>query len=362
MGNQGSVLERFARSAFGGVYTQPLAHVRRNAAWLSTLLALVALAYTNGCAGVVGASPNTSNNSGSSGSPGPPPAPALAATPTTVSFPNVVTGTSNSQTITLSNAGTANVTVSQVTVSGAGFGITGLTAPLTIAPVESATFNVVFAPSASGNATGSVVLTSNAPNSPLTIAISGSATTLTRLLNVSPTSLSFGNVMVGNNSTLSAALTNAGNSDVTISGVTAAGPGFAATGSLTNVTLSAGQTAALNVSFAPTTVGSAAGSLTINSNATTPAAISLAGTGVQASTHSVVLTWDPSTSTVVGYYVYRGLAGSGAYSKLNTTPVAGTEFTDSNVASGQMYEYVVTAVDADNVESAYSNAVDATIP
>jgi fibronectin type 3 domain-containing protein len=88
----------------------------------------------------------------------------------------------------------------------------------------------------------------------------------------------------------------------------------------------------------------------------------LSGSGLQASTHSVSLTWDPSTSTVIGYYVYRGIAGSGAYAKINTTPVASTQFTDSNVASGQSYQYVVTAVDADNVESAFSDPADATIP
>jgi fibronectin type 3 domain-containing protein len=103
--------------------------------------------------------------------------------------------------------------------------------------------------------------------------------------------------------------------------------------------------------------------ITVNSNSTSPVVIALAGNGAQASPHSVALTWDPNTDTadVVGYYVYRALP-DGTYAKINAAPDANTQYTDTNLQSGQTYTYVVTVVDADNVESDYSDPVVVAIP
>jgi fibronectin type 3 domain-containing protein len=87
------------------------------------------------------------------------------------------------------------------------------------------------------------------------------------------------------------------------------------------------------------------------------------GSGTQTSSHTVALTWSPSTSTVVGYNLYRGTQTGGPYStKLNSSLLSNTAFTDSNVQSGVTYYYVSTAVDSNNVESAYSNEASAPIP
>jgi fibronectin type 3 domain-containing protein len=104
------------------------------------------------------------------------------------------------------------------------------------------------------------------------------------------------------------------------------------------------------------------GSVAITSNASnSPLTISFSGTGVVV-THSATLTWTASTSVVVGYNVYRSSISGGPYTKLNSSIDASTSFIDTSVVSGQTYYYVVTAVDSNNVESAYSNQVTATIP
>jgi hypothetical protein len=288
--------------------------------------------------------------------------PQLAATPSSASFGSVVTGTSNSQTIKLSNAGSASVTISQASVSGSGFTLTGITVPLTIAAGSSATFNVAFTPSAAGSVTGAVSLVSNAPNAPLTIALSGTGVTATFLFTANPTSLSFGSVNLGSNSLLSASLTNTGNSNVTISGVTVSGAGFFASGVTSGTTLTPNQAVTLSVTFAPASAGSLTGSVSVASNATnSPTTIALSGTGVQLIAHSAALSWTASTSVVTGYNVYRGTVSGGAYAKLNSSLIALTIYTDNSVLSGQTYFYVATAVDASNVESAYSNEISAII-
>ena len=83
----------------------------------------------------------------------------------------------------------------------------------------------------------------------------------------------------------------------------------------------------------------------------------------QPAKHSVTLSWTASTSNVVGYDIYRGTQHSGPYPvKLNSSPQSNTTFTDSTVQSGVTYFYVVTAEDANHVQSDYSNEAPATIP
>jgi len=83
---------------------------------------------------------------------------------------------------------------------------------------------------------------------------------------------------------------------------------------------------------------------------------------VQLIAHSAALSWTASTSVVTGYNIYRGTVSGGPYAKLNSSLIALTTYTDSTVQSGQTYFYIVTAVDASNVESAYSNEISAIIP
>ena len=345
-----------------------MADQRSGLRWPSQFLLIMALGtwtFSSGCAGVVMGS-NTSPSSGTGGAVPPTPQPQpqgqaqLVAVPMSASFPSVAIGSSTSQTITLQNPGTANVTIAAANVTGSGFSTSGLSLPLSMTPGQTATFNVVFAPSSAGNVAGAISLMSNASNSPLAISASGSAFASVPVLTPSTANLNFGSVLVGSSSALGVTLTNTGNATAVVSSIAVTGAGFAASGIGGNTTIAPGQTASLNVTFAPAATGSVAGGVTIASNAGS-ISITLAGSGGQLSSHTVALNWDPSTSDVIGYYVYRMLP-DGTYAKINTAPLVLTEFTDTSVQSGQMYTYVVTSVDADNVESDYSDVAIAVIP
>jgi|GEM_PF-2386632 len=82
----------------------------------------------------------------------------------------------------------------------------------------------------------------------------------------------------------------------------------------------------------------------------------------QTESHSVALTWQPAPSAASGYNVYRSTAASGPYAKVNSPDVAATAFTDSSVQGGQVYYYVVMAVDSAGSESSPSAQVSAAIP
>jgi hypothetical protein len=183
-------------------------------------------------------------------------------------------------------------------------------------------------------------------------------------LSVSPASMTFGSVAVGSKSVKQGTLT-AGTSDITVTSAAWNGTGYSLSGITFPVTVPAGQNVPFTVTFAPQAAGSTPGSVVFDSNATnSPSTETLAGTGTQQqqSQHSVALTWDPSTSQVVGYNVYRRNGSTGSYAKLNPSVSTTTSYTDSSVQSGQTYDYVTTAVDSNNVESVYSNQATAAIP
>jgi len=100
----------------------------------------------------------------------------LSASPTALSFGSVTTGSSATQTVTLTNTGNSSVSLSSYSVSGTGFSVSGLALPLVLSSGQATSFAVAFAPAATGSASGSVVVNSNATNSPATVQFSGSGT------------------------------------------------------------------------------------------------------------------------------------------------------------------------------------------
>jgi hypothetical protein len=319
------------------------------------LLSLLSLA---GC-GVAGGT-STSSTTGKTATTS---SPQIAVVPNSVGFGNVTVGVTNTQTVTVTNSGGSSLTLSQANLSGTGFSISGITLPVTVNPGQQTNFNVAFDPTSASNFTGSLSLVSNSPDSPTAIPLSGTGVTANLQLSVNPTSLNFGNVTVGQTSTQSVTVSNSGNSNIDISQVNVTGAGFSSSGLSAPVTLNPGQNATISVVFAPTTAGTVAGSISIVSNAgNSPTTVALTGSGVTTTSHSVALNWTASTSTVAGYNVYRGSQSGGTYTKVNSSLITGTAFSDSTVQAGQTYYYVTTAVDSNNVESAYSNEVSAVIP
>jgi hypothetical protein len=69
---------------------------------------------------------------------------------------------------------------------------------------------------------------------------------------------------------------------------------------------------------------------------------------------SAALNWSASSDSVIGYHVYRSTSANGPFTRLTSSPVAGTSFTDS-VAAGN-YTYMVRAIAlTTNPSGAYYN-------
>jgi hypothetical protein len=97
----------------------------------------------------------------------------LNASQTTLNFSNVNIGSNSILPVTFTNGGNSNVTISSVTISGAGFTASGVQSGQIVAPGKTATLNVTFTPAGTGPIPGNVSVTSNATNSPASITLSG---------------------------------------------------------------------------------------------------------------------------------------------------------------------------------------------
>jgi hypothetical protein len=203
----------------------------------------------------------------------------LTPNPTNLSFGTVDVGSSNRLSETLTNTGGSAVTITQATTSGAGFSISGLSLPVTLAVNQNVSFTAVFAPGSAGAASGSLSIVSDASNSTLSIPLSGTGV-MPGTLTANPTSLAFGTVQVGKSASLSETLTNSGGASLTISAAAASGSGFSLSGLSLPLTLSAGQSTSFTVVFTPSASGSASGSVTITSNGSNSSlSVPLSGTG-----------------------------------------------------------------------------------
>jgi hypothetical protein len=325
------------------------------------VLLLFLILPSSGCIGLTSASKVGSNQQGASG------AATFSVEPASIKFGSLALGETASQSVTISNNGGSDLTITKASTKAAGVKITGISLPVTIAPGKQSTFNVVFTPKVAGALSGNVSVMTDISSSPSMVTLSGTGMAAAAFLTTNTSSLSFGNVALGRSSTLSVTLTNAGNSTVTVSKVSVSSARYSLSGVSAGLILAPGQSATLDATFTPAGPGNLPANVTVASNAAnSPATISLSGDGAQTNSqtvfHSVSLTWIPSTSVVAGYDVYRSEVSGGPYSKLTSTLVAADTYTDPTVQGGLTYYYVVTSVTSAGVQSAYSGENSAAIP
>lgn len=322
------------------------------------ILTILACMVLNGCGGGAQSSANSGSSSGAGGNAQ---APAVTVTPTSYTFSSQgLNSSSMPGTVTLANTGNASLSLSKVSVTG-DFTQTN-NCGTTLAAGASCTVNVTFTPAATGGRSGTVSFADNAPNSPQVVTLNGTGVAAGQLVD-SPSSISFGNVTVGQAASQLVTVKNTGGQSLSVTAISTSGAGIGVSGTSTSFTIGSGQSNTFTVTFTPSSSGSVNGAVYLANNSATPSlAIPVSGTGVAAQSHEVVLSWAASSSSVIGYDTYRGTISGGPYVKLTPSPVAQTSYTDADVTAGSTYYYVVTSMGTDQAESAYSNQAIATVP
>jgi hypothetical protein len=211
---------------------------------------------------------------------GPTTAPVISA-PVLLEFGSVPVGQSKDLTATVGNIGSASLTVSALTANGSAFRIIGPQTPFTLPVGGSQAVTARFTPAAAGLANGTLIVSSNDPARPnATVSLAGSGVAGAPMISVSPASLAFGSVTIGQPKDLTLSIANRGTAPLAVSSMTSDNTQFTAIGTVPTVV--AGSNASVTVRFTPTTASAQTGNLTIASNdAAVPALkASLTGTGV----------------------------------------------------------------------------------
>lgn len=206
--------------------------------------------------------------------------PGLSTSTSSVDFGKVLLNSTASQAVTLTNSGTAAISIDAPTIAGSGFTMAS-TAAQTIDPAQTVSFQVTFKPGTASTFTGTVMVADKTSKSHLHINLSGTGTSTQAQIAFSPGSVNFSGVNVGSTGTQSVTLTNTGNAALNISSAKVSGP--YATNLPTPVTVNAGAQKTFTVTFTPTAEGNAAGGLSISSNASlSTTTVGLSGTGMEA--------------------------------------------------------------------------------
>ena len=218
--------------------------------------------------------------------------PIVTPTPLSETFaPQLVGSTSAAKAITLKNTSSSSVSIHSVAATG-NFAITSNGCGSNLASGASCKVAVDFTPTVGGTITGSLAVSDSAPDSPQTVALSGTGSLP---LSLAPASLAFGTEPVGNTSAAkTVSLTNNQASTLSLSFAASGNYAINSTGTTCGTTLASKAKCNVAITFSPATAGAINGAVTISDGTSfTPQLVALSGTGSGGST--APLTFSPAT-------------------------------------------------------------------
>jgi hypothetical protein len=201
-----------------------------------------------------------------------------ALAPLSLSFaPQQQGTTSAAQQVILTNSGDQALTLISASTTGQFAVLNGCGASLS--GHSSCTLSITYTPTSQGSAAGTLVVSDVLRSQ--TVSLSGIGLAPPGVSLSPSVSVSFAATPVGQASAPQLiTVTNSGGVILAISGIVASGD-FAGSGSTCGLTLAAGSSCSLNVTFTPTQAGSRQGTLTLTDNASSsPQALALSGVGV----------------------------------------------------------------------------------
>jgi hypothetical protein len=219
----------------------------------------------------------------------------VSISPTTLTFAAQLLGTASStQSVTLTNSGTAAATGLSVAITG-DFSVQTNTCPASLAGSSSCTISVKFTPTATGSRTGTLTVTDSAGTQ--TVGLSGTGSSGVSL---SSGTVSFGNQGMGTTSAAKPVTLSNGSgvadASLTIS-ITGTNPGDFKQTNTCGTSLAGSSSCTISVTFAPTAMGARSATLNVTGSAGTQTS-SLSGTGTDVTPPSVNITAPANGATV----------------------------------------------------------------
>ena len=275
-------------------------------------------------------------------------APAVGPLPVSLSFGNqVISSASAAQSVTLSNIGSASLSITTIATTG-DFAKSGGTCANggSVAAGSSCTILVTFSPKVLGALSGTLTITDNAAISPRSISLAGTGVaTAGPTATLMPAKLTFAHQTINTTSAVQlATLKNISASAVlNISSITISGANsgdFAKTATC-GATLAAGASCTISVTFKPTAAAVRMASLSVASNATGALSTALEGTGIAvaapvASLSASSLAFGNQTVSVTSATKSFTLSNTGNGLLNITSIVASGDFAQTNTCGTQV--------------------------
>ena len=219
--------------------------------------------------------------------------PVVSVSPYVLTFGNEGIGvTSSPQTVSLSNTGSASLTITSMAFAGANAGefTQSNNCGASVAAGASCSIKISFTPSASGAVTAWMEIIDNAGSSPQVLTLSGTGVSATTM-SVLPYVLTFGNQAVGSTSSAqTVTLRNTGNANLFITSMAFAGANGGEFSQTNNcgASVAAGASCSIEIAFTPSASGDVTAWMEIIDTAgSSPQVLTLSGTGAAAATMSV---------------------------------------------------------------------------
>lgn len=192
----------------------------------------------------------------------------VGASPTSLNFGSVTTGSARQLGVQIVNTGTAPETINSVTVPGAPFTVDPSSQPAagtTLAPGAATTISVTFTPTAAGTFNDTLTVAGSAGT--VSVPITGTAVVGSPHLSITPTTVDYGMVAVGQSVTQNFTISNTGSAPLTITKAKAPTGAFSTTAPLAEgQVLQPDEQITQSVTFTPTDAYPARASYEITGN------------------------------------------------------------------------------------------------
>ncbi|MDT0619379.1 choice-of-anchor D domain-containing protein [Salinisphaera sp. P385] len=219
--------------------------------------------------------------------------PVLTVSPSPVDFGIVETGMTELATVTISNGGTASLTITNIVAPGDPFAITAQECSEggTITPGEACDITVEFSPTSTGSFSDSLNIASDGGNE--SIALTGDSTPeQAPVIVIDPASVEFGSITTGDSAQQSVTVRNSGNADLILGALSTPSTPFtklASGDNCSNNTLEPAAQCMFILRFAPPRAGNFSGRITVASN-DGDIAVPLSGSGQSSAMPAIEVT------------------------------------------------------------------------
>jgi hypothetical protein len=236
----------------------------------------------------------------------------ISSSPSSLTFANTYLGLiSPSKSISVTNTGTTTTTITAITSSCHEFQLASGQTPSTLAPKASTSFSMVFVPDSATTFNCTYTLTQKT-GSPLVVPLTGTGLASKAVVSASPTALSFPNQPEGTASASQlVTISNTGTAAVKLQSVTLTPPTFTIAAVSLPITIDAGSSTTLSVSYSPQRVTSETGVLGLTFNELPLAVVDLSGNGSVATSLSLLNSATLPAATQNAAYEVTLLAAAG---------------------------------------------------